>query len=90
MFLDTPYDMALDAANRFRQMRLSKRMTIKELSERSGVPNSTIRRFEHSGEIGFLALVKLASALDEDEQIRALFRDTVPGSIEEVIRANHR
>ena len=90
MILKTPYEMAADVAARFRNVRKSKKTTIKALSEKSGVPYSTIRRFEKTGEIAFLALVKMASALDEDAQITDLFADRIPASIEEVIRGNHR
>jgi transcriptional regulator with XRE-family HTH domain len=80
--------MAVDAAGRFKRIRKAKGITIKELSERSGVPYSTIRRFESSGELSFVALVKIASAINEDGQIDSLFADYIPASIEEVIRGN--
>lgn len=88
MTLKTPNEMAMDAAKRFRRIRRSKGITIKELSKRSGVPYSTIRRFESSGELSFLALVRIASAIDEDRQIEELFAGFTPCSIEEVIRGN--
>jgi transcriptional regulator with XRE-family HTH domain len=90
MILETPYEMAVDAATRFRKVRTSKKVTMKELSQRSGVPYSTIRRFESTGEISFLSLIKIASALGEDREITGLFADTVPQTIEEVIRGNRR
>ena len=90
MILETPYDMAADAAKRFRRLRTSKKVTMKELSERSGVPYSTIRRFEKTGEISFLSLIKMTSALGEDQEITGLFSDPVPQTIEEVIRENRR
>lgn len=90
MRLETPYEMASEAAKRFRAIRKSKKITIKALSEQCGVPYSTIRRFESSGEISFLSLVKMASAIGEDEQITRLFADRIPASIEEVIRGNRR
>ena len=80
MILKTPGEMAADTAERFRRVRKAKGISIKELSEKSGVPNSTVRRFEHSGEISFVSLVKLASAMGEDRQITGLFADYVPGS----------
>ena len=86
--LQTPYEMAVDAAKRFRSVRKAKKITIKELSIRCGVPYSTIRRFESTGAISFLALVKLTSAMEEDEQITRLFSEVIPASIEEVIRGN--
>ena len=90
MVLETPYEMAFEAAKRFRLLRTSKNITIKALSENSGVPYSTVRRFESTGEISFVALVKLTSAMGEDDQITSLFSETVPSSIEEVIRGNRR
>ena len=90
MIIQTPYEMALDAAKRFRKVRTARKITMKALSERSGVPYSTLRRFESTGEISFLALVKLTSAMGEDAQITGLFAETVPQSIEEVLRENRR
>ncbi len=90
MILETPAEMAANTASRFRRIRLSKKVTIKRLSESSGVPYSTIRRFESTGEISFLSLVKITSALGEDQEITGLFSDIVPQTIEEVIRGNRR
>ena len=90
MTLETPYEMAAHAAERFREIRRRKKITIKALCNKSGVPYSTIRRFESTGEISFLSLVKIVSAINEDHQITRLFTESVPASIEEVIRGNHR
>ena len=90
MILETPAEMAANVAARFRKVRLSRKVTIKKLSESSGVPYSTIRRFESTGEISFLSLVKITSALDEDHVITDLFTDIMPRTIEEVIRGNRR
>ena len=88
--LKTPQEMAVDAATRFKEMRKAKKITIKDLSRNSGVPYSTIRRFESSGEISFLSLVKIVSTIGEDEEITNLFTRRVPASIEEIIRENRR
>ena len=88
--LKTPQEMAVDAAKRFKEMRKAKKITIKKLSENSGVPYSTIRRFESSGEISFLSLVKIVSTIGEDEEITNLFAKRIPASIEEIIRENRR
>jgi transcriptional regulator with XRE-family HTH domain len=90
MVLETPYEMALSAAERFRALRKAKKITLKEVTEKSGVPYSTIRRFESKGEISFLALVKITSAIGEDATIAGLFAERIPESIEEVIRENRR
>ena len=88
--LKTPQEMAVDAATRFKEMRKAKKITIKDLSRNSGVPYSTIRRFESSGEISFLSLVKIVSTIGEDEEITNMFTRRIPASIEEIIRENRR
>ena len=88
--LKTPQEMAVDTAKRFKEMRKAKKITIKKLSEDSGVPYSTIRRFESSGEISFLSLVKIVSTVGEDEEITNLFAKRIPASIEEIIRENRQ
>ena len=88
--LKTPQEMAVDAAKRFKKMRKAKKITIKKLSENSGVPYSTIRRFESRGEISFISLVKIVSTVGEDEEITNLFAKRIPASIEEIIRENRR
>ena len=90
MTLETPYEMAAHVAERFRSIRKRKKISIKSLCAKSGVPYSTIRRFESTGEISFLSLVKIVSAIGEDNQITTLFTESVPTSIEEVIRGNRR
>ena len=90
MILETPYEMARKTAERFRNTRKAKKVTIKSLSEKSGVPYSTIRRFESEGEISFVAFVKLVSALNLDSEISGLLENPVPDSIEEVIRGRHK
>lgn len=90
MFLETPYEMALNAAKRFRELRKRKNISIKTVSEKSGVPYSTVRRFESLGEISFVSLVKIVSAIGEDAEITGLFANVKPASIEEVIRGNRR
>ena len=90
MFLETPYEMALNTAKRFRELRKRKNITIKTVSEKSGVPYSTVKRFERLGEISFVSLVKLVSAIGEDAAITGLFANVKPTSIEEVIRGNRR
>jgi len=90
MLLETPYDMALSAAKRFRNLRKARKITLKKLSESSGVPYSTIRRFESTGEISFVSFVKITSAMGEDRQITGLFEDITPVSIEEIIRGNNQ
>ena len=90
MYLETPAEMALSAAERFRNLRKRKRISIKTLSEQSGVPYSTIRRFESCGEISFVSLIRIASVMNCDNQIDSLFSNNIPSTIEEIIHENRR
>ena len=83
--LETPKELAASVALRFKQLRRRKKISVRELSLRSGVGNSTIRRFEATGEIAFLSLIKIASVLNEEEELADLFSRVKPASIEEVI-----
>lgn len=84
----TPNSIALDVAKNFRNARKKMKITIKELSERSGVSYSSIRRFETKGEISFVSLIKIASILNMESQIANLFSEAMPTSIEEVLATN--
>ena len=83
-FLDTPVSIANRVASNFRTIRKARRITIGELSTQSGVSYSSIKRFEHTGEVSFVALIKLASVLGLEGEIKQLFDNYIPASIEEV------
>ena len=89
MFLDTPLDSAQHVAKNFRSVRKSRKITIRELSARSGVSYSSVKRFEHTGEISFVSLIKIASVLNLEAGIRSLFEDLPPQTIEELIHGNN-
>lgn len=52
----------------------------------SGVSLGSVKRFEQSGEISLLSLIKIATALEIDNELEHLFEDVPPLSIEEIIR----
>lgn len=55
-----------------REQRLSRNWTQKTLAERSGVPLSTLRKFEQKGKISLDAFVRICFCLDLlDEVIKA-------------------
>lgn len=60
-------------------------MTQAELSVRSGVSLASLKRFEQTGEISFVSLLKIASVLDVMEEFDQLFTKKEYRSIQEVI-----
>ena len=84
----TPNDIARTVSKNFRNARKSMKISIKELSKRSGVSYSSIRRFEKNAQISFISLIKIASILNMENQIENLFPEPMPTTIEEVLATN--
>lgn len=72
------------AAN-LRAKRKAKKLTMKQLAEMSGVSYGSLKRFENTGEIAFVSLLKLAIVMDCTEAVEQLFVKTEITSIEEII-----
>ncbi len=61
--LDNADDIAREVAENFRRRRVEKNITRKRVAELSGVPLSTVARFEQKGLIAFESLIRLAMTL---------------------------
>lgn len=85
----TPREIDQLIASRIRSIRKRRKISQKRLSEKSGVSLGSVKRFEQSGEISLLSLIKIAIALDISDQLECLFEDIPPVSIEEIIRENN-
>lgn len=83
----TPKDYTLELASKFKKIRTKNKLSRKELAERSGVSESSIKRFETSGQIALLSLLKITQITgrmsdfdvifnpDNNEHIEQLFSD---------------
>ncbi|MDE7410798.1 MAG: helix-turn-helix domain-containing protein [Paramuribaculum sp.] len=70
---DNPDDIMMQVAEDFRKRRVEKNITRQRVAELSGVPLSTVARFEQKGLIGFESLIKLAMTLGYTSEIKNLF-----------------
>ena len=77
-------DFALVLAARVRARRLANNFSRKTLAERTGVSEASIKRFETTGEIAFVSLLKLAFALDALQEFDALFLPKAVVSIADI------
>ena len=68
--------------------RLEKKLLTKSLSEMSGVPASSIQRFELKHSISLESYVKLAKALGYSEEIMQLLADPKYDTMEELLEIN--
>lgn len=77
--------LLLSVADRAKQARLAKGWSREALAEQSQVNVWSIRRFESTGNIAFVSLVKIAEALGRSKEIDALFQpDLQPKSMAEL------
>ena len=83
--LKYPEEMAKDVALAERKKRKKRKLSQAELSARAGISLGSLRRFEQTGEISFVSLLKIAVVLDETDKFAELFTSREYASIQEVI-----
>jgi transcriptional regulator with XRE-family HTH domain len=75
-------------AENLKTRRLEKKLSTKSLSEISGVPASSIQRFELKHAISLESYVKLAKALGYSEEIMQLLAEPNYDTMEELLEIN--
>lgn len=82
--LKSPQEILLGIGNSIRTLRLSKNWSRTTLSARSGVPESSIKRLELTGNIGLASLLEITLALDRADELQKLFQQIAIPSIREL------
>ncbi|MDO4478229.1 MAG: helix-turn-helix transcriptional regulator [Lachnospiraceae bacterium] len=80
-----PKEIAKDIACREKEKRKKRKLTQAELSARAGISLASLKRFEQTGEISFVSLIKIADVLGEVDNLDLLFSSKEYASIQEVI-----
>ena len=75
-------------ADNLKARRLEKKISTKSLAEMSGVPASSIQRFELKHSISLESYVKLAKALGYSEEIMQLLSEPKYDTLEELLEIN--
>jgi transcriptional regulator with XRE-family HTH domain len=75
-------------AENLKARRLERKLSTKSLSAMSGVPTSTIQKFELKHTISLESFVKLAKALGYSEEIMQLLSEPKYDTMEELIEIN--
>ena len=75
-------------AENLKARRLEKKLSTKSLAEMSGVPASSIQRFELKHAISLESYVKLAKALGYSEEIMQLLLEPKYDTMEELLEIN--
>lgn len=69
---------AKDVAKREKALRKEIGLTQKMLAFRSGVSLSSLRRFEQTGEISFVSLIRISDVLGRIDEYVGLFDEAIP------------
>ena len=78
-----------EVASNVQKLRKRKKISQKELAERSGVSLGSIKRFEQTGEISLQSLTKIAIALRAEDELESLFTSANFESIEEILNVQN-
>lgn len=71
--LYAPGEIALLIAGNAKRLRLSKNLSRRSLAQKSGVPESNIKRFETTGKISLDGLLLIAICLEAEAPLMNLF-----------------
>ena len=81
-----PQDIQQDISQRFKERRLTMRLTREGLARRSGINASSLKRFEVTGKISFESLLKLAFILECLEDFDSIARTNIKQlSLDEIL-----
>lgn len=83
--METPAEITLDLAKRVKKIRKRRKITQKQLAARSNVSYATLKKFEQTGQISLMSLVKIAMELGLADEIKTLFSQPVYLNIDEVL-----
>ena len=82
---ETPEEIIMGVAERLTRIRKRRKISQQELSVKSNVSYGSIKRFETSGQISLISLIKLCVALECTDEIKRLFTNVEYKNIEEVL-----
>ena len=80
-------EIALAVAGRARALRLARNLSQAGLAAAAGVSEGSLKRFEHTGQIAFVSLVRLAVALDATDLLETWFQPPPPRTIDQALAA---
>ena len=81
----TPNEIAKNLAEKIKKHRNRLKISQEVLAQKSGVSLGSIKRFETKYEISLQSFIKIAIALDLDNDLDNLFTQKTYASIDEVI-----
>lgn len=83
-------DITLELAVRLRERRLAHKLTQEGLSNRSGVPLGTLKKFERTGQVAFVSFIRLVVALGDEAALEGLLLEQKYESLDSVLEVKKK
>lgn len=83
----SPFDIQSELSHFIKATRQAKGYSVQAFSKKTGVPNSTIRKFERTGEISLRQFLMMYAALGKLSDLQQLTQKVeIPTTIDDVIK----
>jgi len=83
----TPFDLQLEFSNFCKKNRKKKGYSTQALSDKTGVPDSTIRKFEKTGEISFRQFLMIYAEIGKLTDLQKITQQAdTPKNLDEVLK----
>lgn len=86
----TPNDQLKSIGAKVKEIRLAQNLKRSTLSLKSGVSESSIKRFEQSGHISLKSLVQISHVLNITNWMRVLLEEKYISSLEEILNLKNK
>jgi transcriptional regulator with XRE-family HTH domain len=90
MNLLSPSELTKDIGTRAHDLRLQRGLRQVDLAQRAGVPLSTLKRFERTGQGSTDLLIRVAVALQAESALGQLFAERAPESLDEILARSRK
>ena len=88
--INTPKDDLEKISKKFKEMRLSQKLTRKTLALRAGMSESSLKRFEVTGEISLDSLVKISNVLSIKNWITCILEEEHFESLDSIVKFKNK
>ena len=88
--INTPKDNLEKISKKFKEMRLSQNLTRKTLALRAGMSESSLKRFEVTGEISLDSLVKISNVLNLKNWINCILEEEHFDSLDSIVKLKNK
>lgn len=82
---EIPSEIALNLGKRIKRIRRRKKITQLQMAQRCNVSYGSLKKFEQTGEISLVSLIKIAMELGLSDEINNLFTKPVYNSLDEFL-----